>query len=255
MSAHEEFAAALAAPTFACPPGLKTWNGSDPARRFGIYRNNVAASLTDAMADSYPVVQQLVGDAFFRAMAGEFVGAFPPRSPVLAWYGASFPDFIAAFPPVAELPYLADVARLEWRRVESWHSADAVPVTECDLTNLLADEAKLARSRFVLHPAARLLTSRYPVASLWAAHQSDTAEVALGQIDMSTPETALLVRPDLDVEIFRIESAAGKFIERLNAGVTFGDAAAIEQFDLVATLTLLLQTRSIVGFSTTEETQ
>lgn len=253
MSNQAEFAAVLLAPTFACPPGLKTWNGSDPAKRFGVYRNNVLVSLVDAMADSYPVVQALVGEAFFRAMAAEFVRACPPRTPVLAWYGADFPEFIAKFPPASGLPYLPDVARLEWLRVEAWHAADAFPVTESELIGLLADDARLARTRLVLHPAMRLLFSRHPVASLWAVHQSDDPTAALPNIDMNSAETALLVRPDLGVEIIPIETAAGDFIERLRSGMPLGEAAATGQFDLIATLTLLIRTRSIVDLATTEE--
>ena len=35
---------------------------SEAARRFAVYRNNVVSSLVDALADTFPVTQQLVGD-------------------------------------------------------------------------------------------------------------------------------------------------------------------------------------------------
>ena len=98
------FAAALLNPAAPCPSGLVTWNGSDAAQRFGVYRNNVTVSLIEALADTFPVVQQLVGDAFFRVMAGEFARQSPPTSPVLAWYGDAFADFIVAFTPATGVP-------------------------------------------------------------------------------------------------------------------------------------------------------
>lgn len=249
MSAHDDFAAVLLAPTFACPPGLKTWNGSDPEKRFAVYRNNVVVGLVDALADSYPVVQALVGEEFFRAMADVFVCQAPPRSPVLAWYGDGFAEFIEAFPPAEGLPYLADVARLEWRRVESWHAADvaAMPITQ--LTTLLADALHLPALRFALHPALRVVTSAHPVVSLWAAHQADDPGAALGNINMGSGEAALLIRPDLDVEIVRIEPGAAAFVRHLLAGETFGTAAAAaaEDFDLPATLGLLIRSGTIVA--------
>ena len=70
--AQSAFADALLDPARPCPPGLRTWNGSDPARRLAVYRNNVVSSLIDALADTFPVVQRLVGTEFFRAMAGVF---------------------------------------------------------------------------------------------------------------------------------------------------------------------------------------
>ncbi|MFA7290739.1 MAG: DNA-binding domain-containing protein, partial [Rhodocyclaceae bacterium] len=136
---HSHFAAALLDPAQPAPAGLITWNGSDPAQRFGIYRNNVMVSLIEALADTFPVVQTLVGEEFFRAMAREFVRVSPPVSPVLAYYGDEFPAFVEHFPPAASLPYLADVARLEYARVLAFHAADSVPLATETLMAQLAD--------------------------------------------------------------------------------------------------------------------
>lgn len=248
MSIHADFAAVLLAPTFQCPPGLRTWNGSDPARRFGVYRNNVLVSLVDALADSYPVVQALVGEEFFRAMAGEFVRQSPPHSPVLAWYGEEFAEFVDSFPPAAGLAYLGDVARLERLRVEAWHAADADSLPLATLAALLADEARLPTTRFVLHPTLRVMSSMHPVVSLWAAHQADDPAAALGGIDMARGDAALLVRPELGVEIVPVVTAAAEFIGRLQAGATLGAAAAaVADLDLPAVLGLLLRSGALVG--------
>lgn len=253
MSAQAEFAAVLLAPTFDCPPGLKAWNGSDPARRFGVYRNNVIVSLVDALADSFPVVQALVGEAFFRAMAAEFVRHHPPRLPVLAWYGDGFADFIAGFPPAAGLAYLADMARLEWLRVEAWHAADAGPLPMETLASLLADEARLPGVRFVLHPALRAMSSVHPVVSLWAAHQQDDAAAALAAIDMGQGEAVLLVRPGEGVEILLVDAATVDFVHRLQKGETLGEAAAaVPALDLPAALALLIRHGSLVGIASQE---
>jgi len=176
------FAEALLARDFDCPPGLRTWNGSDPGRRFAVHRNNLIVSLADALADTYPVVQEMVGEEFFRAMAREFVSVQPPTSPVLAHYGAGFAEFIADFPPAAGLPYLPDLARLELMRVEVYHAADDTP-------------------------ALRVLHSRHAVASLWAAHQADDVDAALAQVDPAVAESALVLRCGLDVLVLRIGGA------------------------------------------------
>ena len=80
MSTQTAFAAALLDPGLPPVEGLRAWNNSDPARRFAVYRNNVLVSLVDALADTFPVVQELVGAAFFRAMARVFALANPPRT-------------------------------------------------------------------------------------------------------------------------------------------------------------------------------
>ena len=117
-----------------CPDGLAAWNGSDPAARFAVHRNNVVASLVDALAETFPVSQELVGEEFFRAMAKALRAAHRRRARcVLATYGDAFPAFVERFPPAQALPYLADVARLEMARVRAFHAADAQPVSAARL--------------------------------------------------------------------------------------------------------------------------
>ena len=121
MSAQTAFAAALLDPELPPPDGLVAWNGSDPARRFAVYRNNVVVSLVDALADTFAVTQELVGEAFFRAMARVFALADPPKSRLMAFYGESFPNFIAGFPPV--------LAFLTWPTWRGWNTCECRRIT------------------------------------------------------------------------------------------------------------------------------
>lgn len=245
-----EFAKCLLQEAFACPPGLHSWNGSDPAQRFAVYRNNVTVSLIDALADTYPVVQAMVGEDFFRAMACLFIRAEPPRSPVLAWYGNTFADFIEGFAPAGSLPYLADLARLEMRYVQAYHAADAAPVPLAKLAGLLGDENALARVRFTLHPALHLVRSRYAVVSLWAAHQDEAPTNSLGAIDPNLGEAAILMRQGLEVEIIPIEAGAAEFIDNLRSNATFAAAVnTVAPFNLGAALELLLRCGAITHFT------
>lgn len=246
MSTQGALADALLAIDAVCPPGLTTWNGSAPEKRFAVYRNNVVVSLIDAMADSFPVTQELVGEQFFRGMARQFVRATPPSSPVLAWYGDGFAEFIETFPAAAGLVYLADVARLELLRVQAWHAADADPLAPEKIARLLGDAAALPDARFALHPSLRLLRSRHAVVSLWAAHQSESAALALADVDPGQAETALVLRNGLDVEISSITEGAAMFISLLRQGTALGEAAeqalaAESGFDLAQTLGLLIR--------------
>ena len=242
------FAHALLRPDASCPAGLKTWNGSDPAKRFAVYRNNVVVSLVDALADSFPVVQALVGEDFFRAMAAEFARGNPPRSPVLAWYGAGFADFVEGFPPAAGLPYLADVARLEWLRVEAWHAADADPLPLAEIGALLADETALPTLRLALHPSLRVLRSAHPVVSLWAAHQAEDTAAALGAIDFAEPR-----RRWFCARGSRWTSCASNPARRhsspacCRAPPSARPRQAAGPFDLAATLGLLLRSGAVIG--------
>lgn len=238
-----DFARALLDSEQPCPPGLRAWNGSDPARRFAVYRNNVVASLVSALAEGFPVVRQLVGEAFFDAMARLHVQAAPPRSPLLAFYGEGFADFIEAFPPAAGLPYLADVARLEHLRVHAYHAADLPAVAAAELAAVLGDPERLLTLHMTLHPSVASIASRHAIVSLWAAHQG---LLDISAVDPGEPECALVLRNGLEVEVIRINAGATAFIQGLDAGIDLGRstgaALAIDpDFDLGSTLALLMR--------------
>ena len=253
---HQVFADKLLAAQASCPPGLSTWNRSDPGRRFAVYRNNVMVSLIDALADTFPVSQALVGEAFFRAMAAVFVRANPPHSPVMAHYGQGFAEFIEGFPAAAGLPYLADVARLELLRVQAYHAADATSVSRAALALLLADPERLPGARFALQPSLCYLVSNHAVVSLWAAHQSEDVDAAVRVVDIAQPECALLIRVGLDVEIRRIATGTATFIRHLHEGLALGDAAgramaADPAFALTDALALLVGVGAITAITNT----
>lgn len=251
MMRQDEFAACLLQE--ACPPGLHTWNDSDPAQRFAVYRNNVAVSLIDALADTFPVTQALVGDEFFRAMARVFVRAKPPHSPLLVFYGERFSDFIQGFQPASSLPYLADLARLEMAFVKAYHAADAAPLALTELAQLLGDESALTRVSFTLHPSVQLVRSRYAVVSLWAAHQDDATATRLQAIDSQSAEAALLMRQGLNVAVIPIEQGAAEFIDNLHNHHPFAAVAnTVTPFNLGDALELLLRCGAITHFTLQE---
>jgi len=236
------FAAALLDPARPCPAGLRAWNGSDPTARLAVHRNNVVSSLIDALAETFPVVQQLVGEDYFRAMAGIFVRQAPPRSRVLAHYGQEFPSFIAQFEPARSLPYLADVARLEAARVRAYHAADAKPVSADAMGLALSSGERMGELRAVCHPSVSTLASPHAVVSLWAAHQGDGG---VETVDVDAPECAIVLRTGLDVVVLRAPDGAAAFVQALLQGQGLGDAVAsavyaAPHFDLTAALSLLL---------------
>ena len=256
MMGQTAFAQALFDPQRACPNGLKTWNGSDPESRFAVYRNNVVVSLIDALADTFPVTQELVGEEFFRAMAGVFVRAQPPRSRLMAYYGESFADFIASFAPAASVPYLADVARLEMAWVRAYHAADMPPLNPEALPAALADPQQLLSLRLSLHPSVQVIESAFAIFSLWAAHRG---ALSIAAVDPALAQTVLVFRNGLDVETLELAAGAGLFVKALQQGqallvVAQAASSAHEAFDLADTLALLIRLQLITRLTPGEET-
>jgi hypothetical protein len=219
------FAGALGEPS-APPPAMTHGRLRTPdARRFAVYRNNVAVGLIGALEARYPVSRRIVGDDFFRAIARIYVSAHRPRSPLMIAYGDDFPDFIAARISEVEaepnLDYLPDVARLENAWVEAYHAEDALVATIDEIAALSADQ--LPETRIAFHTAARLLRLVTPAASIWASHQGGAEPAApthwLG-------EDALITRPDCEVRVRVLPPLGYDFALKMQEGATLIEAFA-----------------------------
>jgi putative DNA-binding protein len=191
------------------------------SKRFGVYRNNVFASLINALRARYPVIERLVGEDFFEGAAAHFIAAHPPRSSILLDYGEGFSAFLASFEPADTLPYLPDVARLEWLRHRAYHAADRKALGPSDLGGAPSD--RVSALQFEFHPSAALIVSPYPIVSIWETNAFDAETRPIGP-DLAG-EAALVVRPDYEVLVVRLEEAGHAFAAALAQGATLGKAA------------------------------
>lgn len=233
------FARALLDPQ-APVPGLRAWNGSDPTVRLDVHRNTVVGSLVDALADTFPVVQAVVGEACFRAVACAYVRAEPPLSPVLAHHGERFAQWLAGLAPLATLPWLPDLARLEHARVQAFHAAEAPGCTAARLGAALAQPECLPGLVLPLQPCVQVLASRWAVVSLWAAHQG---RGRIEDVRIDQPEAALVLREDEDVVVVPVPLPTARFAQALRQHRPLGEAVAEggEGLDLPASLALLMR--------------
>ncbi len=250
------FAAAVLDAALEVPSGLVGPDGRPSARRFAVYRNNVVAGLTESMKVTYPASCRIVGEEFFVAMARAYVVADPPRSPMMLEYGAGLPAFIATFPPAASVPYLADVARIEWAWKEAFHADDAAPLPPAALAAI--PEARLSEVRLRLHPSLRLVTSRYPALTIWRMNVEGGVP---GPVDLASGgEDCLVVRPAAHVIVHEAPSGAAAFIHALAAGMPLAEAAsagleAADDFDLSANLAGLISAGAFSGYDLDASTE
>ncbi|MGB3147165.1 MAG: DNA-binding domain-containing protein [Paracoccaceae bacterium] len=239
---QSEFRAALLNPDLPAPAGLTDPAGRPAGRRFDVYRNNVTYGLTEALRRNFPLIEKLVGAPFFAAMARDYLRAHPPTSPLIMAYGGSMPDFLASFPPVARLPYLPDVARLELAIIRSYHAADAPLLPPQELASVPADRLADLHLRFC--PSAILLRSDWPIHAIWAANMQGGAPPP----DLTRAEDVLIARPDYDPKPLLLPPGAAGFVARLMAGESLGQAVGDgPEFDLTATLGLLISSGALAG--------
>ncbi|TVO72246.1 HvfC/BufC N-terminal domain-containing protein [Sedimenticola selenatireducens] len=207
-------------------------------QRFNVYRNNFIVLNGDALADMYPVIKRLVGDEAFRVLATAYVRSHPPQARTLLLYGDQFPAFLASIPELVELPYLADVARIEFAWTEAYHAQEHPVLTEDQVSSITADA--FGQCQLLPHPTLHCIGSDYPIYSIWQANQScETDEL----ISLDQGESYVIVlRPEIDVEVSTVSQGAFHFLKQLQSGAIIEAAyeVAIEQdstFDLGVFLT------------------
>ena len=214
------FAEAIVSGDAPIPATIRAASGAAHASRFGVYRNNVIAGLINAVAARYPVVRKLLWDDAFNRVAQLYVTTEPPRSPVMIEYGDGFPQFLRNVGQCAAADYLADVAELEAARTRAYHAADALPLPRAALAALAPED--LPDLRLTLHPSVVLLQSRFPIVSIWEANRHDN-DITISEWK---PECALIARPRLQVEVWRLSAGAHAFVAALAGGQTVATAIA-----------------------------
>ncbi len=224
--------------------------GIAPERRLGVYRNTVLASLARVLEGCFPATRRRLGPERFAGLARDFIRAEPPARPQLTAYGAAFAGFLDRSVEDRALPWLGDVARLEWAREEAYYAADAKPLALTTLASIPVE--RYAELCFEVHPSLRLVRSAGPVYSLWRAALDDLAEVSARADSSGRAEQVLVVRPELTVTTRPIAIADLLLMEALADGLPLARAAERAHsedagFDLQAALALHLKGGSFAG--------
>lgn len=160
-------------------------DGLEPEARLQIYRNTYRESLSDALLSIYPVTEAFVGKLFLKEALRRFVIQEPPLEPALFNYGSGFSRFLVTYPASEPVPYIADIAALEWQTHNLMGSAEVTVNGEED-----AIVAVLQAGRRPINPNARLLKSSYPVYDLWRA---GTGQIQPEDLDVAAGGQAVLI--------------------------------------------------------------
>jgi hypothetical protein len=211
------------------------WHSDQPQTQRGLqaYRANGHALAKRSLHAAYPVIEQMMGSDNFAALSRDFWHRHPPTRGDLAHWGDALPAFLASSEALADTPYLADVARVEWALHLAASAADAVvdPASFARLSE--PDATGLA---LTLSPGTVLVSSRYPVASLVLSHRQEhpSLKQAAERLCDAVPETALVWRQGFQPRLAPINSAAAALLSALLQGLdlpTALDAALTAKAD------------------------
>lgn len=224
-------------------------NGLEPSARLRIYRHSCAESQIGALRTTYPAVLALVGEAFFDQTARGYRSTYPSGSGNLQGFGAQFADYLQALPAARKLPYLPDVAQLEWQRQQTVLAVNAEPIPPDVFAQRLTETE--GPFNISLHPSVHWLASRYPVLTIWGYAMAPTPE----DLQLAgAGEQVMLWREDDEVAMTALDDASFVFTLSLALGITLDDAHAAahriaSDFDLSACLGSLAEHGLIIALN------
>lgn len=221
LESQRAFAAALRSTGCAGAADVTPPHGVSREEAIAIYRNTFASGAVKALKLSHPAVERLSGAEFFESVAGAFVAVSPPSSGCLDHYGAEFAGFLAAHESLRGLPWIGDVARLDWAVNLALHADDAKPLDAA----AFAAAGGIAPEHLVLvpHPSFNLLRLDYPADAIWRAVLAQDDD-ALRALDLKTGPFFVAVWRSADgVQVSRMSESGFAFLSALCAGRSFGE--------------------------------
>jgi hypothetical protein len=242
------FADAVLNPSLSKPASVIGPNGKAADKRFNVYRNNVAYSLVEALGKNYPAVKAQCGVTRFTDAALLYLGEHPPRSKMMFELGGNFAAWLDGFAPAkAQMPWLADLAKLERAWLDAYHAADAEPLDPALFSAIAPDD--LGNVRFVKHPAAAIIRSEFSIHAMLEAGRN-----GLQTPSQIGPQDVLVTRPQFAVEVTLLPKDSALFFEHICSGKALGKAAeaALAQqldFDFSANLGLLFQSGATMALA------
>lgn len=208
------------------PFPLEDWicvpDGVDPGTRLAVHRDGYPARIASSLAEAFPAVANILGDGSLANLADRFIRDGGPLERNLNRIGRSLPSFLANDRLTGELPFLSDLAALEWAVFECFHSAPGDDFDSSTIEAFSSDD--WANARVVFCPGTAVVGSPWPIRELWNTRNLDRTEI---DVDLSgRPERVLVYQVGFAVETRSIDAIEAHALGRLLSDARLGAVMA-----------------------------
>ncbi len=192
--------------------------------RLNIYKNNTRLNLIDTLKNIYPVTLQLVGEEFFKTMARHYIKQAPMEGGNRNAYGAGFSAFISSFKDAGSLPYLSDMAKLEYAYFKIGLAEEQEPLTQEGLQACLEHSGDI---KIALNEHVCLVEIDFNVNDLWDLHQFDNADYSSFELSFD-PFSMLILRDASYMTWMKVlDVGTADFLENIQCGKSFAESMQI----------------------------
>ncbi len=197
---------------------LNPQGGAPGAERLSVYSGGYLARIEEALEEAYPAVRHVTGRLGFGGIARSYAARHGSINFDLSKAGRHLPEFLKDYSLTQELPFLPDLARLEWKVAEAFHSFDQPPAGFAQLAAVPAEQWEGVRIRF--QPSVSVVSSAWPVLDIWEAREKPVQEIRI-QLE-GRPQKALVYRKQWEVRGEVIDDPQAAALEALMSGKTLG---------------------------------
>ena len=189
------------------------------ADRLAVYVNGYPARVREALSDTFPAVEHVVGEGRFAELARRYVERRGLPSYNLNLAGAGLPEHVAGDPLAADYPFLPDLTRLEWCITCSFHARPEPPLDPAPLAQWSLSDWERAVLRF--QPWVAVVSSAWPILQIWQARETPVEEIDIDLHDH--PEHVLVRRDGLIVHAEPISPQEARALAALLDGRRLGE--------------------------------
>lgn len=200
---------------------LNSQGGVPGTERLGVYKEGYDVRIREALAEVYEAVRFVLGEPRFAVMAAEYAKRYHSRDYNLSRVGRHLPEFLKQSEYANGLPFIPDLARLEWLIADAFHSFHETPLVPADLAGI--SEERLLGARIIFQSGVAVCRSSWPVLDIWNARKTSRDKVDVNLVDR--PQSLLVCRTGLQVRCELLESWQFEFLSSLLQGDTM-DAAS-----------------------------
>ena len=201
---------------------LNPQRGTPGETRLAVYAEGYVARIRESLAEVYEAVQHVLGKRAFAELACGYAQRHPSHDYNLSLVGRHLPEFLRTSALAQRLPFLPDLAALEWLVYRAFHAVEQAPLDPSRLVKLPPEEWDQARLTF--QPAVGVVASAWPILDIWETRTRVRSEI---NIDLANrPQRVLVFRQQLQVRCELLDEPQSLLLDGLLKGQTLGAVCA-----------------------------
>ena len=188
--------------------------------RLAVYAEGYIFRIAEALESVFPAVRKVIGESNFLHLTANYLDHYPSNSFDLGYAGVHLSKYLCEYVLAKDLPFLSDLAGLEWQVYRSFYAVDEKPLDSAVIRNIPAHQWPELTLTF--QPSTAVRSSKWNIYDIWLARQEDDENFHVENIDQ--PSYALVFRNGYEVMVERISQTQHVLLKALIEGVSLGKA-------------------------------